>query len=194
MKRIMAWTVPFAVAGCLVLGMLHAGSQVTSGPLKVGVVDLVKVVDGYQKKKDRETELNKSREAMAGQLKALQKKIESMSSEIDLLDKKSTEYPAKRKELLEKQEELLMRARLADREMTEKVNQYLQEVYSEILAKIEDYRAKNNFDFIIRVDTRPLNTQESIASQLDRKTFIASSKTFDVSDDVIAFLNESLAK
>jgi len=157
-------------------------------------VDLAKVVDGYQKKKEREADLNKARETATAQLKALQKKIESMSSEIDLLDKKSTEYPAKRKELLEKQEELLMRARLADREMTEKVNQYLQEVYSEILAKIEDYRAKNNFDFIIRVDNRPLNTQESIASQLDRKTFIASSKTFDVSDDVIAFLNESLNK
>jgi len=166
----------------------------TEDQLKVGVVDLVKVVDGYQKKKDRETELNKSRDGVAAQLKSLQKRIESMSSEVDLLDKKGTEYHDKRKELLEKQEELLMRARLADREISEKIEQYLQEVYSEILTKIEDYRAKNNFDFIIRVDNRPLTNQERIAMQLDRKVILANAKSFDVTDDVIAYLNKSLQK
>jgi len=194
MKTRLAWIVPFVVTGGLLLGLLHAGTQISPGPLKIGVVDLVKVVDGYQKKKEREAELNKARDAAAGQIKVLQKKIESMSSEIDLLDKKSPEYPGKRKELLEKQEELLMRGRLADREMSDKLEQSLQEVYSEILSKIEDYRAKNSFDFIIRVDNRPLSTQERIAAQLDRKILIASSKSFDVTDDVIAFLNESLNK
>ncbi len=183
-----------AVSGGLLLGLLHAGTQIAPGPLKVGTVDLVKIVDGYQKKKDREAELNKVRDEAAGKLKALQKQIESMNAELDLLDKKSPDYPAKRRTFLEKQEELIMKSRLADREVSDKLEQYLQEVYSEILAKIEDYRAQNNFDFILRVDNRPLTTQERIAYQLDRKVLIASSKTFDVTDDVVAFLNQAYAK
>jgi len=173
---------------------LYGGSQINSAPLKVGVVDLAKVIDGYQKKKDREADLNKARETAAAQLKALQKKIESMNSEIELIDKKSPEFLTKKRELLEKQEELIMRSRLADREVQEKLEQYLQEVYSEILAKIEEYRAANKFDFIFRQDPRPLTTQERIVFQLDRKLLMASDKSFDVTDDVIAFLNQSYTK
>jgi Skp family chaperone for outer membrane proteins len=176
------------------VGVLQAGSQISPGPLKIGVVDLFKVVDGYQKKKDREVELNKARDAAAAQLKELQKKIEGMASELELVDKSSPDYPAKKRTLSEKQEELLMRSRLAEREVMGKLEQYLQEVYSEVLAKIAEYREKNNFDFILRADTRPLTTQERIIDQLDRKVIMASSKAFDVSDDVIAFLNQSYTK
>jgi len=190
MRKMMAWTVPVAVAGCLVLGILHAGNPISPGPLKIGVVDLAKVADGYQKRKDRETEINKAIQAAEGQLKAFQKKVESMSSEVDLLDRKAPEYSGKRKELVEKIEEARMRRRLAEIELNEKGTLYLQEVFSEILAKVEEYRAANNFDFILRVDNKPLASQE----QLLLKMVMAHNKAFDVTDDVIAYLNKSLQK
>lgn len=87
-----------------------------------------------------------------------------------------------------------MKTRLAEREVMEKLEGYLQEVYSEILAKIGEYQDKNQFDFIFRIDTRPLTTQERIIDQLDRKLLLANAKTFDVTDDVIAYLNQSYAK
>jgi Skp family chaperone for outer membrane proteins len=194
MKSAFGWIVAVVVSGGLVLSVLYGGSQINPAPLKVGVVDLAKVIDGYQKKKDREADLAKARDTASAQLKALQKKIESMNSEIDLLDKKSAEYLSKKRELLEKQEELLMRSRLADREVQEKLEQYLQEVYSEILGRIEEYRAANKFDLIFRQDPRPLTTQERIVYQLDRKVLMASDKSFDVTDDLIVFLNQSYAK
>ena len=193
MKSLFGWIVAALVSGGLVLSILHAGNQVSPGPLKVGVVDLFKVVDGYQKKKDREVEINKVREASAAQLKDLQKAIDGMVSEMNLMDKNSPDFLAKKKALTEKQEELIMRTRLAEREMMAKLEQYLQEVYSEILAKIGDYRERNGFDLIIRLDTRPLTTQEPILAQLDRKLLLSSVKTLDVTDDVIAYLNQSYA-
>lgn len=89
MRSGLAYVLALVVSGSLVLSILHAGNQVSPGPLKIGVVDLFKVVDGYQKKKDREAELNKVRDASAAQLKDLQKKIEGMTSEMELLDKNS---------------------------------------------------------------------------------------------------------
>ena len=194
MKSLSGWVLALLVSGGLVLSVLHAGNQVSPAPLKVGVIDLFKVVDGYQKKKDREVELNKSRDAVAAQLKELQKKIEGMTSEMELLDKNNPEFPAKRKLLSEKQEELLMKTRLAEREVMEKLEQYLQELYSEVLAKVGEYREKNNFDMIFQINTRPLTTQERIIEQLDRKLLMSSAKTMDVTDDVIAYLNQSYAK
>jgi len=194
MKSRTIWILAWVASGSFVLGLLHAGGPVAPSPLKVGVVDLSKVVDNYQKKKDREAELNKTRDAAAAQLKELQKKIEGMASEMELLDKSSAEFPAKRRLLSEKQEELLMKTRLAEREVMEKLELYLQEVYSEILAKIAQYRERNNFDLIFRIDTRPLTTQERIIEQLDRKILMSNAKTLDITDDLIAFLNESYAK
>jgi len=188
------WIVALLVSGGLLLTLLHAGPPAGPTPLKVGVIDLAKVVDNYQKKKDREAELNKTREAAAAQLKDLQKKIEGMASEMDLLDKNSPEFPAKRRLLSEKQEELVMKTRLAEREVMEKLEQYLQEVYNEILTKVGEYREQNNFDLIFRVDNRPLTTQERIIDQLDRKILMSSAKPLDITDDVIAFLNKSYAK
>ena len=188
------WVVALAVSGGLLFSLLHAGTPAGPVPLKVGVVDLSKVVDNYQKKKDREAELNKTRAAAAAQLKDLQKKIEGMASEMDLLDKNSPEFPAKRRLLSEKQEELVMKTRLAEREVMEKLEQYLQEVYNEILTKVGEYREQNNFDLIFRVDNRPLTTQERIIDQLDRKILMSSAKPLDITDDVIAFLNKSYAK
>jgi Skp family chaperone for outer membrane proteins len=175
------------------LSILCAGNQVSPGPLKVGVVDLFKVVDGYQKKKDREAEINKVREASAAQLKELQKKIEGMVSEMNLMDKNGPDFIAKKRQLTEKQEELLMRTRLAEREVMGKLEEYLQEVYSEVLAKIGEYREHNSFDMIVRMDSRPVTTQEPILAQLDRKLLLSSVKTLDVTDDVIAFLNQTYA-
>jgi Skp family chaperone for outer membrane proteins len=185
------WLLVGAISGCLVLSMLHAGSQISPSPLKVGVVDLFKVVDGYQKKKDREVEINKVREAAGASLKDLQKRIEGMVSELELVDKNSPDFPTRKKLISEKQEELLMKTRLAEREVMEKLEQFLQEIYSEILARIGEYQQKNQFDFIFRIDARPLTNQERIIDQLDRKLLMASAKTFDITDDVTAFLNQS---
>jgi Skp family chaperone for outer membrane proteins len=182
--------VPFVALGAFVLGILQAGNPITPGPLKIGVVDLAKVADGYQKRKERESEINKAIREAESQLKAFQKKIESMSSELDLLDRKSPEYSTKRKELVEKIEEARMRRRLAEIELNEKGTQYLQEVFSEILAKVEEYRAANNYDFILRVDNKPLTSQD----QLVLKMVMAYNNAFDVTDDVIAYLNKSPQK
>jgi Skp family chaperone for outer membrane proteins len=154
---------------------------------------LFKVVDGYQKKKDRESEINKTRDAAAAQLRELQKKIEGMTSELELMDKNSAEFMNKRKMITEKQEELLMKTRLAEREVMERLERYLQELYSEILAKVNEYRERNGYDMIIRLDTRPLTNEEPIITQLDRKLLMSSAQTLDVTDDMIAFLNQSYA-
>ena len=82
------------VSGGLLLALSHAGAPAGPTPLKVGVIDLSKVVDNYQKKKDREVEINKAREAAAVQLKDIQKKIEGMAAQMDLLDKTSPEFTA----------------------------------------------------------------------------------------------------
>lgn len=187
-------SLPLVVYLSVMSSVAHGQGQVAPAPLKVGVVDLAKVVDGFQKRKDREAELNKIREAAANQLKELQKKVEGLSAEMELLDKSSPDFMAKKKLLAEKQEELLVKTRLADREIGEKLEQYLQEVYSEILARIDEYRAQNNYDFIIRVDKRPLTTQEPIVTQLDRKVILSHAITFDITDKVIAFLNQAYTK
>jgi len=190
----MKWTgmfLAFFLCANMVCGTARAQDKAAPAPLKVGVVDLMKVVDGFQKRKDREAELNKIRDTAATQLKDLQKKVESLSSEMDLLDKNGPDFMAKKKLLAEKQEEQLIKTRLADRDIREKLEQYLQEVYSDILTRIDEYRTRNNFDFILRVDKRPLTTQEPIIVQLDRKIILSHANSFDVTDDVIAFLNQA---
>ena len=193
-KSVTGVVVSGVVLGAFLLGILHAGTSVGPAPLKVGTLDLTKVVEGFQKKKDLEAEINKLRDGAAAGLKDLQKNITTLSSELDLLDKNSAEYSAKKQVILEKQEELLMRTRLAEREVSEKLAQYLQEVYSEVLTKVSEYRDKNSFDLLLRSDTRPLTAQERIGEQLDRKLLLASVKSLDVTDDFVAFLNRSYTK
>ena len=182
-----------AVAGLSIMASMSAAGEKA---LKVGIVDFDRIVDEYQMKKDRESELKKMQQAKQEDIQKRVKEIEALGEEIRMLDESNPERKAKRWLYAEKRALLEAARQVAGKEFEEKYKEAIEKVYNKILSEIEEFRKQHGYDFIIRVDTKPLKSDslELMSQHLDRKLILAFSKSFDVTDEVISFLNERYAK
>ena len=126
---------------CVVTGLGAWTAQAAdppAGALKVATVDLQRVVDQYQKRKDMQEDLKKFKAGTEASLKGLQKQVDAVKGELDLLNEDSPDYDRKKRELEEKREVLVLKGRLAEKEVVEKWAKGLETIYNEILDKIHD--------------------------------------------------------
>ena len=189
-RRALAMALACAVAG---LGAWRAqAADASAGALKVGTVDLQRVVDQYQKRKDMQEDLKKFKAGTEASLKDLQKQVDAVKGELDLLNEGSPDYDKKKRELEEKREILVLKGRLAEKEVVEKWAKGLETIYNEILEKVDKFREKAGYDLLLRIDVAPLKatTLEDMREHLNRKMVLSRSQAVDVTDALIKFINE----
>jgi Skp family chaperone for outer membrane proteins len=180
---------------CVVTGLGAWTAQAADPPvgaLKVGTVDLQRVVDQYQKRKDMQEDLKKFKAGTEASLKDLQKQVDAVKGELDLLNEGSPDYDKKKRELEEKREILVLKGRLAEKEVVEKWAKGLETIYNEILEKTDKFREKAGYDLLLRIDVAPLKatTLEDMREHLNRKMVLSRSQAVDVTDALIKFINE----
>jgi len=133
---------------CLGLISQSAGAAIL---VKIGYVDLEKVFQEYQKKKDLETELQAEGEAKRRELAEKRQELEELQKEYEAQKLLLTEEAKKERqeEIARKSEALKNFLDKISSQMKEKENRYTQEILSDIMKKIEEIAKREGYSFIL---------------------------------------------
>lgn len=188
------------IVGSMVVGMLAAaclmsgsatGKAESTIPLKIGVVNLEKVMEVYPTRLTLEKSWQEQKENSSKKLEGLAKELETMSKELEALDPKSDEAKNKRMAMAEKQASLQVRKAVAEQELVQRYKNALEVIYNDILNDVEEFRKQAGYDLIIEFYREPMKstTLDQLQMQMMRKVVLASNQTLDVTDKVIAYVS-----
>jgi Skp family chaperone for outer membrane proteins len=189
-RRAMYFALIFA--GVVVASLRWAASQPAQAPFKIAVLDLRRLTDQCQMRRDKETELNRMKDAEEAKLKEQGQALDRMKAELDGLPKDDPQLAEKSKQYGRRQEEFMLRKRWAEADVLETWDKTFQSVYGDLLARVEEFREKNGYDIILRYDSQALGAGGArIIDQLDRKIVMARARSVDVTDAVVHYINET---
>ncbi|MEW6358480.1 MAG: OmpH family outer membrane protein [Planctomycetota bacterium] len=182
-----------AVGALVVMGFLHGsavGKTESSTPLKIGVVNLEKVMTIYPPKVKLEKVWQEQKEKSQAELQALADELEALAKEIEALDRKSDEAKEKRLAMAEKQAKLQVRKAVAEQELVQRYKASIEVIYNEVLGDVEEFRRKMGYDLIIQFSGDPMASPsfEQLQMQMIRKIVLASNSSLDMTDKMIEFV------
>ncbi len=167
-------------------------SSLSSKGLKIGVVDLNKVFEKYEKRKIFDTQLKEKEKQYQKIINDKKKELVSLNEKIQLLDLGS-EVRKKDEETFEKKNiELESYAKFAEKSLVKKYKEYFEGLYTEVCREVEDIGKRENYDLIIKKEEPEL--QSGGISELQFKVGIKSvlyhSEGVDITNQVINNLNK----
>lgn len=188
-----------AVALAVVAGLLlRAPYAVTGGEraLKIGIIDLNRIVAECQMGKDLVKELDDAYKVKRVELEKQRDEIQKMDDELKVLDVTSEEAGAKRRVLTEKSALLKAQANIATAEWQEKYAEAHKTVYTEIFKDLESFRKTNGFDLLLRKDALDLKDlgPMQVKALLRNNSVLCNAPDMDVTDKIIKLLDQGYTK
>jgi Skp family chaperone for outer membrane proteins len=167
-------------------------TSLSSKGLKVGVVDLNKVFEKYEKRKTFDVQLKEKEKQYQKIINDKKKELVSLNEKIQLLDLGS-EVRKKDEETFEKKNiELESYAKFAEKSLVKKYKEYFEGLYTEVCKEVEDIGKREQYDLIIKKEEPEL--QSGGISELQFKVGIKSvlyhSDDIDITNQVINNLNK----
>ncbi len=159
----------------LVLGLCSWVQSVYAQDMRIGYINLKKLLDDYEKVTDGEDKLLKQAEKKNEEREDMVKDIKTLREKIELLDDK--EKDKKQQELDEKVKELQDFTYQTRTSLRQDRDEKFREIMKEVKDVIGEYGKSNNYNIIID-DTLLLYKQESL----------------DVTEDIVKVLNERYKK
>ena len=165
-------------------------------PLKIGVVNLTKVFEGYKKKQHLEEELRSVREQKTRVLRQKSDEIMRLREEIKMLELGSEER--KRKESLLQQKQLDFRNfnEVTASNLLEQKLDVTRTLYEDIIKAISAYGKRENFDLIIKVqdiDTES-RTLDELLYKINQHIVLYNAERIDITQDILDILNDYYSK
>ena len=162
----------FAIALLMFIGGL---TSICWAAEKMASVNLEKVFNEYQKTKDEEAKLTKIGEEKQTEIDAKLKDIDQMKSDMDLMsDKEKGEMKTK---LNKKMEELRQFDRQVRADLMRQRNEIIKGILDEIDKVIADYGKSKGYSIIF-----------------NSRALLYKNKGFDITDEVIKYLNKNYKK
>jgi len=163
---------------------------------KIGIVDISSVFEKYQKRIDLDQELKGQEKGFQDEINKKRKEIIDLDEETQLLDLGS-ESRGKNENLLERKNvELEGYAKFAERQLLKKYKDFFENVYQEVVQKVEEIGKQNNFDLIIKKEEPNLESGQisDLQFKIGIRTVLYHSESVDITLDVIDNLNASYSK
>ncbi len=163
---------------------------------KIGVVDISGVFEKYQKRIDLDQELKEQEQGFQDEINKKRKEIIDLDEETQLLDLGS-ESRSKNESLLERKNvELEGYAKFAERQLLKKYKDFFENIYQEVVQKVEEIGKQNNFDLIIKKEEPGLESGQisDLQFKIGIRTVLYHSESVDITLDVIDNLNASYSK
>ena len=163
---------------------------------KIGVVDISGVFEKYQKRIDLDQELKEQEKGFQDEINKKRKEIIDLDEETQLLDLGS-ESRSKNENLLERKNvELEGYAKFAERQLLKKYKDFFENIYQEVVQKVEEIGKQNNFDLIIKKEEPNLKSGQisDLQFKIGIRTVLYHSESVDITLDVIDNLNASYSK
>jgi len=163
---------------------------------KIGIVDISSVFEKYQKRIDLDQEMKGQEKGFQDEINKKRKEIIDLDEETQLLDLGS-ESRSKNENLLERKNvELEGYAKFAERQLLKKYKDFFENVYQEVVQKVEEIGKQNNFDLIIKKEEPNLESGQisDLQFKIGIRTVLYHSESVDITLDVIDNLNASYSK
>jgi Skp family chaperone for outer membrane proteins len=163
---------------------------------KIGVVDIGGVFEKYQKRVDMDQKLKEREKEFQDEINKKRKELIDLDEETQLLDLGS-ESRGKNESLLErKTAELEGYAKFAERQLLKKYKAFFENIYQEVVLKVEEIGKQNNFDLIIKKEEPELKSGQisDLQFKIGIRTVLYHSESVNITLDVIDSLNASYSK
>ncbi len=163
---------------------------------KIGVVDIGGVFEKYQKRLDLDQELKEQEKGFQDEINKKRKELIDLDEETQLLDLGS-ESRGKNENLLERKTvELEGYAKFAERQLLKRYKDFFENIYQEVMLKVEEIGKQNNFDLIIKKEEPELKSGQisDLQFKIGIRTVLYHSESVNITLDVIESLNASYSK
>ncbi|MHC4139563.1 MAG: OmpH/Skp family outer membrane protein [Planctomycetota bacterium] len=163
---------------------------------KIGVVDIGGVFEKYQKRIDLDQKLKEREKEFQEDINKKRKELIDLDEETQLLDLGS-ESRGKNESLLErKTAELEGYAKFAERQLLKRYKGFFENIYQEVVLKVEEIGKQDNFDLIIKKEEPELKSGQisDLQFKIGIRTVLYHSESVNITLDVIDSLNASYSE
>ncbi len=167
-----------------------------AGDFKIGVVDISSVFEKYQKRIDLDLELKEEEKGFQDEINKKRKEIIDLDEETQLLDLGS-ESRSKNENLLERKSvELEGYAKFAERQLLKKYKNFFENIYEEVVQKVEDIGEQEDFDLIIKKEEPNIKSGQisDLQFKIGIRTVLYHSESVDITQSVVGNLNALYSK
>ena len=188
---------------CLTFALLASFSYINvnlanaeAEDFKIGVVDISGVFEKYQKRIDLDQELKEQEQGFQDEINKKRKEIIDLDEETQLLDLGS-ESRSKNENLLERKNvELEGYAKFAERQLLKKYKDFFENIYEEVVQKVEEIGKQESFDLIIKKEEPDLKSGQisDLQFKIGIRTVLYHSESVDITLDVIDNINATYSK
>ena len=117
---------------------------------KIGIVDIGSVFEKYQKRIDLDQELKEQEKGFQDEINKKRKGIIDLDEETQLLDLGSENRSINENLMERKNVELEGYAKFAERQLLKKYKDFFENIYQEVIQKVEEIGEQEAFDIIIK--------------------------------------------
>ncbi|MDR4506821.1 MAG: OmpH family outer membrane protein [Candidatus Brocadiaceae bacterium] len=183
------------VAFCVCSLSVCAESSSAAG-IKVGVVDINKVFEKYEKRKKFDEELKKQEKEYQAAINDKKKELVGLNDKIQLLDLGS-DARRKYEETFEKKNmELESYAKFAEKNIMKRYKGSFENLYTDVLKGVEEVGQGGQYDLIIKKEETELKGGglSELQFKVGIKTVLYHSAAVDITNQVIDVLNKNFQK
>ncbi len=183
------------VAGVL-LGMLVMQHAVTaqegSDNLQVGVVDIRKVYESYERAKDFRNQIQEKKSEAQSKIQEISDKLNQIQEELNDLEPLSDLWKKRAKKFYQLKSERQMMQDLWKQDTKKLLSETSSEIYQNIREVIEEYGEENGYDLILKVNKSAIGSGEvsDINQQIATRSVLHFSDEMDLTDQISSILNE----
>jgi len=160
--------------------------------LKIGTIDINKIVYNYEKHKKEKHLLKEKIETMKGEIEDREKELEKY-----LIEQDSEKDPVKRKEIAGKIDKVrtegILDIKFKLNKLKDRKKVLIMGLYKEICVAVEIYAKENKYEMVM-VDLGSEvegETTKEILNKINARTVIYADKKYDITDAVIKFMNKN---
>jgi len=170
--------------------------DVIAEELKIGVVDINKIFDKYEKRKDLDQQLKDMEVEYKDEIESKKKAMIDLSEETQLLDLGSEKRNKNMETLERKNVELEGYAKLAEKQLTKRYKDAFEKIYEEITKEVDAFGKENNYSLIIKKEDSDLQTNQisDLQFKIGIRTVLYNSNRVDVTANITDRLNTRYKK
>jgi Skp family chaperone for outer membrane proteins len=170
--------------------------EVFAQELKIGVVDINKIFDKFEKRKDLDQQLKDMEVEYKDEIESKKKAMIDLSEETQLLDLGSEKRNKNMETLERKNVELEGYAKLAEKQLTKRYKDAFEKIYEEITKEVDAFGKENNYSLIIKKEDSDLQTNQisDLQFKIGIRTVLYNSNRVDVTANITDRLNARYKK
>ena len=193
--RVPTMCLAFALLASLICTNINLANAEADG-FKIGIVDISSVFEKYQKRIDLDQELKEQEKGFQDEINKKRKEIIDLDEETQLLDLGSESRSSNENLLERKNVELEGYAKFAERQLLKKYKNFFENIYQEVVQKVEEIGKQESFDLIIKKEESDVKSGEisDLQFKIGIRTVLYHSDSVDITLDVIDALNSSYSK